>query len=585
MSISSCCKKCDANITTPGGGWDAKTFAGKPSTETDTGWDMPAAPDYNQLNWIGTGSACNVDWTECSTQGKYFAGFQDKGYGGINNGDEVASGCTDYAGFESGCLTGKHVLCADNQINTCPGVEVFGDGGFDGPTADQSKIVYKKTDNGSFADVKRGKTICSYPKDAVKKPLQMKTVTQLITNGKIDPVVGDALATTYCTQLVPYTPVCDSIITLKPANTPPGLYNGDTMSKYYGISNIYTGFMGEFVPWTTRAEAEQAVANAATKKRLILWVFQPLASVIEKGIVLYNVVWSSITGPPIKTGQYNDTPSYGIMVWSTAEPNMAQFKLNMSSIPVPGVPLATINWALSPPNKIDTEFTATKWTEPPVLFYAPPLDSSPRCNTIQFIVSAWIDKPGYVGNPPDPSTDPTKIDKMMIWGAAIASAPPIINEVCMDSPITGQPMDQCSRFRAKGAGGDACREWAISRKVVGVNTAPDKAYEAYCNSNSANADCDCLKRNQAIASKDEPIRDRYNAVQIPVPDTCWFGPCKDNDGNYSVVTESILNPNPAVKTCPDDVCIQVVEAWAKRDASIDNVDGNELRERVHGLCG
>ena len=110
MSISSCCKKCDANITTPGGGWDAKTFAGKPSTETDTGWDMPAAPDYNQLKWIGTGSACNVDWTECSTQGKYFAGFQDKGYGGINNGDEVAIGCTDYAGFESGCLTGKHVL-------------------------------------------------------------------------------------------------------------------------------------------------------------------------------------------------------------------------------------------------------------------------------------------------------------------------------------------------------------------------------------------------------------------------------------------------------------------------------------------
>jgi len=284
-------------------------------------------------------------------------------------------------------------------------------------------------------------------------------------------------------------------------------------------------------------------------------------------------VWSSITGPPIKTGQYNDTPSYGIMVWSTAEPTMARFKLNMSSIPVPGVPLATINWAMSPPNDVDTTFTATAWTEPPVLFYAPPLDSSPRCNTIQFIVSAWIDTPGYVGKPPVPSTDPTKINKMMIWGAQIASAPenPIVDEVCMDSPITGLPMVQCSRFRAKGAGGDACREWAISRKVVGVNTAPDKAYEAYCNSNSKNGDCDCLKRSQAVGSTNEAIRDRYNAVQIPVPDTCWFGPCKDNDGNYSVVTESILNPNPAVKTCPDDVCIQVVEAWAKRDASIDNV--------------
>lgn len=572
MSIS-CCDRCNADISTATssspGGWDATTFKSTPSTETDEAWVMQAIPDYNKLTWFGTGAACNADWTDCSAANQQFAGFQDTFYGESNNGVGTdRSGCSE-------CTTGKHVLCSGNQINTCPGVAVFGDGGFSTNTAaDLSKIVYGKTDDASFpATFPRGETTCRYPKAVVQTPLQMRTVTQLIKDGKIDPVVGDALATNYCTQIVPFPPSCNSMLPLDDTNTPPGVFNETTIKTYYVDHNMYTGFVGEYVPWTTLAAAETAVTQAKTNERLLLWVFEPL----EKGIILYNVVWSSITGPAIKPLGWNENPSYGIMVWSTAAaPDMAKFKLNMSAIPFPAPPATAItsliNWAVSPPNQIDTAFTATKWTETPVVFYAPPTNSTPRCNTIEFAVSAWIDASFQ---PVPTSTDPTKIDKMIIWGRQIAIAPinPIVDEVCTTSPVTGKPMVQCSRFRAAGEGGDACRSWAISRKVVpGTNTAPDKAYVEYCNSHSANSDCDCLKRNEAIGSTDQVIREHYQAMagsELPVPDTCWYIPCKDNDGNYSVVTETILN-----KTCPDNVCMQVVQAWAKRDANVNNIDFN-----------
>ena len=572
MSIESCCDHCSADISTATsnapGGWKAATFASTPSTPTDTGWDMPATPDYNNLTWFGTSTlgACYADWKDCSAAGEQFAGFQDNFYGGSNNGVESSNACAT-------CITGKHVLCSNKQINTCPGVEVFGDGGFsNSPTKDWSKIVYDQTTNSSFTkDFPRGKTTCIYPQDAVKTPLQMQTVTRLISGGKIDPVVGDALATNYCTQVVtspnpdapPAVPTCKYMIPLHADNTPPGVFNEDIM-KFHNPNgfNTYTGFMGEYVPWTTPEAATLAETAAKKKGGLVLWVFGPLASMDKAGFGGYNAVWANMKGPPMKALQFNETPSYGIVVWSSAEKGMAKFKLNMSSIPEPSVQkdFALVTWAVSPPNQPDDSAFTAVWTEPPVVFYAPALDSEPRCNTIEFVVS-------------------TLVKTSVIWGRKIARAPiaPPTDEVCLTSPVTGKPMPKCSRFRAAGEGGNACRTWALSRKVRGVNTAPDLAYIEYCNSNSANADCDCLKRNVAIGSTDQVVRERYQAMAgsgMPVPDTCWFGPCKDNDGNYSLVTESILNPNYPNKTCPDNVCMEVVQAWAKRDAKVSNIDMN-----------
>jgi hypothetical protein len=584
MSIN-CCDKCSANISTAAsntpGGWSATTFASIPSKETtDNAWEMPATPDYNNLTWFGTSElgACDADWEDCSKAGQQFAGFQDNMYGSSNNGVQTGSGCAQ-------CITGKHVLCSSNQINTCPGVEVFGDGGLsNNPAADLTKIVYgKTTDNKSFPSTfPRGKTTCRYPKDVVQTPLQMRTITQLIANGKIDPIVGDALATEFCTQVVtsttgpPPAPTCRSMIPLHTGNTPAEVFNYDTVEHYYGNPNTYTGFVGEYVPWTTLAAAKTAEAAAAAKGKRVLWVFGPLTSMAAAGFGGYNALWSSITGPPLKAYQFNDTPSYGIMVSIAAAPDMAAFKLNMSSIPIPSVTgSAVVSWAVSNPNQIDTEFTAIKWTEPPVVFYAPPLDSAPICNSIEFAVSTMF---GVAPNI-TPSFDPTQITQSVLWGRSIASdpIPPVPGELCTTSPVTGFPMNKCSRFRAAGEGGDACRAWATSRKVSGINTSPDKAYDEYCNSNSANPDCDCLKRNEAIGSTNQVIREHYQAMAgsgLPVPDTCWYIPCKDNDGNYSVVTESILNPDPPNKTCPDNVCMEVVQAWAKRDANVNNIDLN-----------
>ncbi len=581
MSIESCCDHCSADISTATsnapGGWKAATFASTPSTPTDTGWDMPATPDYNNLTWFGTSTlgACYADWKDCSAAGEQFAGFQDNFYGGSNNGAESSNACAT-------CITGKHVLCSKNQINTCPGVEVFGDGGFsNSATKDWSKIVYDQTTNSSFTkDFPRGKTTCIYPQDAVKKPLQMQTVTRLISGGKIDPVVGDALATKYCTQVVTSpksnvlpVPVCNEMIPINAENRPDGVFDVDMLrNPIKGDPNTYTGFMGEYVPWNTPEQARAAEAKAKASGRLVLWVFGPVASSLY-GI---NAVWSNMTGPPMKLYQFKETPSYGIMVWSSASPDskgMAKFQLNMSSIPAVSKDFAVVNWAISPPNQTNTDFKAVKWTEKPVVFYAPRLDSGPRCNTMEFVVSA------YAGYSFTPSTDASNIVRSMIWGRSISSPPvaPVAAEVCLTSPVTGEPMIQCSRFRAAGEGGNACRTWAISRKVRGVNTAPDLAYIDYCNSNDANADCDCLKRNVAIGSTDQVVRERYQAMAgsgMPVPDTCWFGPCKDNDGNYSLVTETILNPNYPNKTCPDNVCMEVVQAWAERDAKVDNIDMN-----------
>lgn len=559
MSISSCCDTCGATVSTATsnypGGWDVNTFASTASQDKGNYWEMPATPDYNQLTWVGTAFACEADWKDCSNAGQQFAGFQDTYYDTSNNGVIQSSGCDT-------CTSGKHVLCSSNQINTCPGVDVFGDGGLG---TDASKVVYAKTTDDSFSNFKRGLTWCQYPKNVVQTPLQMRTLTNLISKALIDPVVGDALATTYCSQVVvtPTTgPVCTRMLPLDASNAPPGLAVAANLSDRW--SQVYTGFVAQYVPAPATGDPAAPPPN-----RRVLWVFELKPDSQLDVLKSTTLMWPSftITAPAGTANEYNDRPSYGVMVWASSTPNMAAFRLLGSYQQGSSVPKSLV----SKPNDNTTTFDGVTWTQPVVTFYAPPTPTAVLCNTIEFAVSTSV-----MG---DPGSSPGNINFMKIWGKSVAEQPPL-QESCVTSPVTGKPMVQCSRFRAAGEGGDACRSWATSRKVPGKSSAADEAYLAYCNANGANADCDCIKRNEAIGSTDQVVREHYQAIagsEFPVPDTCWFIPCKDNDGNYALVTRDILEPPcgaPPCKTCPDNVCIEVVQAWAKRDADIKNIDMN-----------
>jgi len=136
---------------------------------------------------------------------------------------------------------------------------------------------------------------------------------------------------------------------------------------------------------------------------------------------------------------------------------------------------------------------------------------------------------------------------------------------CPGDPVTGQPLETCSRILGTGADGKICREWAGKSKVnPNYYAGLDRAMTTYCNDNPKSVQCQCINRGMDPLYKAAGGESSLTDVISPF---CWWRPCKDPD-KY-LVTSSLFTAK-----CPSnfEVCQQIHKFTAEANSTIQAKD-------------